>query len=635
MRFAVVTLGSAGDLHPFLAVARALAERGHEVHLLSQAPYEAAVRAEGVGFITVASEREHQRTLQHPLLWHPLHGFGVLWRHLAVPAIGPTLDALDALSRDTPGSHPLVVFASPLAAGARLARERWPERIRLVSGYTAPMGLRSIDDPLFVGPWRVPTWVPRRARAALWRGLDRWKLEPMARPLMAGWCEKLKLPPLAGSTFGEALHSPDGGLAMYPAWFAEVPGAWRARRVHQLGFPVFESGPVPPSPAGLVEFLADPTPYVVAYPGSADKRATSFAKRAVAAASALGYRTLVLSRFAGPGQAGAAGELRVDEARLADVLPRASAFIHHGGIGSAAQGIAAGTAQLVLASAYDQFENGARLTRFGLARWLRDGSASIARLQANLSSVLRHRQDTEDPAPCVERSFTGSPNDAVAGAVTLLEHMQEQLSLPELDLQDARFEVDRLSRPGRSLEGFSLFFALVPSPEDAERIAREGRQIIGRHAVTGSSTSANRLHASLCEVSQFPPGSDIPRGPVDAAVAAADRLVARPLTLRFVQALSVRGGNAFVIQADKSSQKSFGEFRQMLAAALRNVGLRASKSVPAHVSLVYGSRPWVAPCPIEPIFWRAQRLVLVLSHRGLTHHQWIKEWTLQDPSVLS
>jgi rhamnosyltransferase subunit B len=629
MKFAVVTLGSAGDLHPFLAVARALAERGHEVHLLSQAPYEAAVRAEGVGFIAVAGEREHQRTLQHPLLWHPLHGFGVLWRHLAVPAIGPTLDALDALSRGAPG-HPLVVFASPLAAGARLARERWPERIRLASGYTAPMGLRSTDDPLFVGPWRVPSWVPRAGRRALWRGLDRWKLEPLARPVLAGWCERLQLQPLRGSIFGEALHSPDGGLAMYPAWFAEVPGEWRARRVHQLGFPVFESSAPPPTPPGLAEFLANPAPYVVAYPGSADKRAAAFAERVIAAARALGHRTLVLSRFAGSAHAGAACELCVDEARLSDVLPRAGAFVHHGGIGSAAQAIAAGAPQLVLASAYDQFENGARLTQLGLARWLREGSAPTSRLQRSLSDVLGLPQEADEPEPTTERSRPASPNEAVIRAVTLLEHMQEQLSLPDLTPQDERFEVDKISKVGRSLEEFSLFFALVPTPEDAERIANEGHQIMGRHGLTGSPTTTNRLHASICEVSRFPPGADIPRAPVDAAVAAADRLVVRAFTLNFVQALSVKGGNAFVIQADSSSQTHFSDLRRMLVAALRKVDLRPSKAVPVHVSLAYGSRPWVETCPIEPILWRASRLVLILSHRGLTHHQWIKEWTLPD-----
>ena len=71
MKFAIVTLGSAGALHPFLAVARALVERGHVVHLLTQAPYESEVLAEGVQFMPVATLTEHDRTLRHPVLGHP------------------------------------------------------------------------------------------------------------------------------------------------------------------------------------------------------------------------------------------------------------------------------------------------------------------------------------------------------------------------------------------------------------------------------------------------------------------------------------------------------------------------------------------------------------------------------------
>ena len=73
MKFAVVTLGSAGDLHPFLAIARGLARRGHDVRLLSQTPYEAQSLAEGVPFTSVVDTATHERTLKHPQLWHPLN----------------------------------------------------------------------------------------------------------------------------------------------------------------------------------------------------------------------------------------------------------------------------------------------------------------------------------------------------------------------------------------------------------------------------------------------------------------------------------------------------------------------------------------------------------------------------------
>jgi UDP:flavonoid glycosyltransferase YjiC (YdhE family) len=48
------------------------------------------------------------------------------------------------------------------------------------------------------------------------------------------------------------------------------------------------------------------------------------------------------------------------------LLPRAAALVHHGGIGTCAQGLASGLPQLVMPMAYDQLDNGLRLNRLGV-----------------------------------------------------------------------------------------------------------------------------------------------------------------------------------------------------------------------------------------------------------------------------
>lgn len=420
MKAAVVTLGSAGDLHPFLAVARALTERGHQVSLLSQAPHRAAVEAEGVRFEAIADEAAHERTLNHPLLWHPIDGFGVLWRQLAVPAIAPTLDGLERLQEE--GDGPLIVFASPLAAGARLARARWPDRIRLLSGYTAPMGLRSTDDPMFLGSWRVPRWWPGASRRWLWSALDRWKLEPMARPKLMSWTDRLGLPAPTGSLFGDWLHGPEGGIALYPGWFAGVPATWAARGVGQAGFALFQDGQgAAQLDPHLEAFLAEPSPYVVVFPGSAATANGSWADRVPPVCRLLGQRVLRLGLGAPSGEAGTPDpqDLWLDHAPLPAVLPRASAFVHHGGIGSLAQGLAAGVPQLVLPSAYDQFENGIRLKRLGLGDWLPPGRANAQAIETMLSQLMARRGTV--PHLDLRLSKPGAPNDGVIAACERIE----------------------------------------------------------------------------------------------------------------------------------------------------------------------------------------------------------------------
>lgn len=391
VKFAIVTLGSAGDLHPFLAIARELVQRGHGVTLLSQAPYKGQSLAEGVPFRTVVDAAAHERTLTHPLLWHPLHGFGVLWRHLAVPAIGPTCEILGELAHDS-HHEGLTVLASPLAAGARFARERWPDQIRLLSGYTAPMGLRSIEDPMFLGAWQVPHWAPPPLRKALWRLLDRWKLEPMSRPALDRWQREWQTPRIRTSAFGDWLHSPDGGVALYPEEFAAVPMPWRQRGVVQTGFPLFEPTQQPQPPAALVEFMAKHPRYVLVYPGSAAGAAVRFNDLVLPACRQLGLAAIVLSphlhRQSACGMERSADVLAIEQAPLGRVLPRATAFVHHGGIGSVAHALRHRVPQLVLASAYDQFENGSRVARLSAGGWMPLDHANPQKVVAQLGEQL-------------------------------------------------------------------------------------------------------------------------------------------------------------------------------------------------------------------------------------------------------
>jgi hypothetical protein len=53
--------GPSGHVVPFLRLSQRLRERGHDVTLLTHAPYAAAARAAGVGFVAIDTEAEHTR----------------------------------------------------------------------------------------------------------------------------------------------------------------------------------------------------------------------------------------------------------------------------------------------------------------------------------------------------------------------------------------------------------------------------------------------------------------------------------------------------------------------------------------------------------------------------------------------
>jgi hypothetical protein len=52
------------------------------------------------------------------------------------------------------------------------------------------------------------------------------------------------------------------------------------------------------------------------------------------------------------------------------VLPHVAAVVHHGGIGTLTEALAAGTPQVILAHGADRPDNAERLARRGLASWL-------------------------------------------------------------------------------------------------------------------------------------------------------------------------------------------------------------------------------------------------------------------------
>ncbi|MCA0177544.1 MAG: glycosyltransferase [Proteobacteria bacterium] len=385
VKIVIMTLGSAGDLHPFLAVARALHEQGTDVLLASQASHEAEVRAQGVRFAAIATAEDEARTLAHPDLWHPIRGLGVLWRHLVVPSIEPSTQLLGALSRKTGA---LRVLASPLAIGARLAADRWP--LRLTLAHTAPTSLRSVATPMFLGPYHAPDWLPTRARHWLWQGLDAWRLEPMARATLNVWRRNQALPPLVGSVFGDWLHRGQPSCGLWPPEFAAPPGDvppgfWLC------GFPLYDAG----SPAG------QDRGEVVLYPGSV---ATPAAQAMCAASEALAAQGTAC-RLLAP---------ETPRAHLPSLLEAAKVFVHHGGIGAIAQGLRAGVHQLVMPSAYDQPQNAWRLAQLM--------GGPVGTRPGTLLNDIRQCLLAPRPAPRAwPLSIPGQPNAAVQ---QLVDHLK-------------------------------------------------------------------------------------------------------------------------------------------------------------------------------------------------------------------
>src|SRR5262249_48374276 len=135
MDLLLATTGSAGDVYPFIALAWALAGRGHRVRLLAPGAFGPLIQASGIPFVALEPEDglPQARLLKRWLPARCLQGLlGALlrpltrrWRKLArsstlLPLLRP---AYELIARYHVPNRTVVVASGPLLA-ARVAHDR-------------------------------------------------------------------------------------------------------------------------------------------------------------------------------------------------------------------------------------------------------------------------------------------------------------------------------------------------------------------------------------------------------------------------------------------------------------------------------------------------------------------------------
>jgi rhamnosyltransferase subunit B len=441
MKVLLPTLGSAGDVHPFLAIGQAMQARGHDVEVLTNPVFADVVQQAGLQFHPVGTPQHYAETIGSEKLWHPIDGLGVLWRRMARHAIGPVFQriahhAQQAKQAMNAPNQKLVVMAPPLLFGARLAHEKLSTP--LVTAYTAATMLRSCENPLTMAQWRVPSWMPRAARAAAWRALDTFKLEPMIAADMQSIRQSLDLPALHQSVFGQWMHSPLAGVTLFPDWFAPAPTDWQPQ-VTQAGFPLYDGDSEAGLDTRLSQFLDEGAPPVVFTPGSAMGHGQAFFHAAVQSCVALGQRGILLTRDASQlPQALPPSVHHCTYAPFGLLLPRARALVHHGGIGGCAQALRAGLPQLLTPMAFDQFDNAMRLEILGVGMSLKKNDAQSHSMTSQLRTLLASPSMAN---ACKEAALKIRQNNAPASICDLLESVARDHDVRSVDASRQQSEV--------------------------------------------------------------------------------------------------------------------------------------------------------------------------------------------------
>lgn len=379
--FILLTQGTGGDLHPFIQISLGLLRRGHTVTLYTQTCFGEEITRYGIDFVPVdAPLSPEQKNLSE----------------LAAQAQG--LPASGGMSPQ--------IWATCLNVFESIKERNIPGQTTLVSNYNLNLVCQNMAEALgmsFVEIYPAPYFVMKMGVVHHMYTHD--------SDLFNRYRAEMDLPAI--DDWRAWLHSQPHKLGLWPEWFAPNDPNW-IFRVTPVGFVwnvEFETGELPEQ---VRQFLADGEPPVLITHGTSEPFKPEFFSASVEACRSLGRKALLVTKFEELVPADLPSCVKwFDYVPFASLLPHISAIIHHGGIGTLNQSLAAGVPQLVLGYGHDRPDNGMRIQRLGAGsylpsvRWRSDvvtdalSRVTSADVYERCRKLAQRMKNTADPADVV------------------------------------------------------------------------------------------------------------------------------------------------------------------------------------------------------------------------------------------
>lgn len=374
MQVLLVPIGSAGDVHPFIALGRELKSRGHSVTVLTSDYFKELVLKAGLDFDVSLKSENFKETLEDPRLWHPVNGFEFVARAAFLPLIPTIYRYIE--SHYKPGET--LVVASSCAWGARIAQEKLG--VPTVTLHLQPSVIMSIEQlPVYAGM----AWMGKAPKffRKLYRSLADRMTDKIAANDVNAFRQSVGLKPIRHILF-EWTHSPLKTIGLFPEWFAPIQSDW-PKAVELTNFPLNDADDIYGVPPAVEKFLSEGPAPVVFTAGSAMKQAKRLFDVSAEVCRKTGCRGILVNAFDDQlPQNLPPGVISVNYVPFQKVFRRAAMVVHHGGIGTTAQGLLAGVPQLITPFAHDQFDNAARVDRLGCGLQLLPAKYSVEAVSA-------------------------------------------------------------------------------------------------------------------------------------------------------------------------------------------------------------------------------------------------------------
>lgn len=416
MHVILASVGTDGDIIPYVGLGAKLRSRGHRVTLVASANYKSLACAQGFDFHALVSTEENDELFGHPDFWNPLKT-ALLMVRWGVRFIERQYDLLSKLVTEE-----TVLIASPGVFAATLVHEK--AGLPLVNLILQPWMIPSSIAPPIMPGLPFLQWAPRPVWKMFSRALNAFGDVFVGRDLNRVRTS-LGLKPLR-LIFDNWL-SPQLVLGLFPDWYGQPQADW-PRQMQLTGFPLFDGGEDEELPSDLLEFCRAGDPPVAFTLGTGMAHSAAFFRTALNACALLGVRGIFLTKYKDQlPKPLPASVFHSAYAPFLKLFPHCAAVVHHGGIGTVAKAAATGTPQLICPLCFDQIDNGVRAKRLGIGDWIKlkngDGN-EIAEALTNLlaPSIRAHCREVaarfenddalESAAQWVERCAAGAASIA-------------------------------------------------------------------------------------------------------------------------------------------------------------------------------------------------------------------------------
>jgi UDP:flavonoid glycosyltransferase YjiC (YdhE family) len=377
MRFILASVGTDGDIFPYVGAGAALRSRGHQVTLLACAHYETLARAHGFAFKPLVSAQENDELFNHPDFWNPRKN-ALLMARWGGRFISRQYELFTHLiTEDT------VLAASPGVLATGLIHEKFG--IPWVNFILQPWMISSSISPPIMPGFGFLRRAPRPVWKVFWRALDVVVDNLIGRSLNRARAS-LGLKPRRRIL--SHWLSPQLVLGLFPEWYGPPQADWPSQ-IRLIGFPMYDGGQGESLTPELLAFCRARTPPIAFTFGSGMAHPSELFRASLQACAVLGQRGIFLTKFEDKLPSPLPPHIfHTVSAPFTKLFPECAAVVHHGGIGTMAEAMAAGIPQLVCPFCFDQFDNGARAKRLGVGDWLKTRPFNGKKIAAALTRLI-------------------------------------------------------------------------------------------------------------------------------------------------------------------------------------------------------------------------------------------------------